>query len=292
MESKIGISTWSLQQLSYTQGKTLEDLVEITADMGVDGIDICEEYMSCHPEPNPLKLLHIRTLAEKYNLQIGAGWFCNEILSGIYASSEERVLEVFKNNIVISSDIGARFMCVPLLLNVPGQSASEAVEVLIHFFEKLLPFAERYKMPIAHETPRQHTPEIALEVRRVLQSDYYTVCPDLEVWRMDREDLPLGAHCEEITASKPESASIELFRDCLPYSPYIHFKLLSLDEQGEETHFPIPDIMKAINGSGKEHYLCIEYEGWIPDIHPERDTVKETIRCVELVRKYQQSRKN
>lgn len=108
---------------------------------------------------------------------------------------------------------------------------------------------------------------------------------------MDTADMPLGPHCENKDAKKPQPASIELFNECLPYSPYIHFKLLSLDEQGEEPHFPIPEIMKGINNSGIEHYLCIEYEGWIPDFHPERDPIEETRKCVDLIRRYQSNDK-
>jgi hypothetical protein len=287
MKSKIGISTWSLQQLSYTQGKTIDDLISIVADMGVDGIDICEEYIPCHPDVNLVELRRIRKLAEKNNLQIGASWFCSEILSGIHASSEERVLEVFKKNIAIASEMGAKFICIPMLLNVPGQTIPEATATFIRFLEKVLPYAEKYDMPIAHEIPRQYTPQIALDINKALQSKYYTICPDLETWRLDTEDLPLGAHCENINAGKPEPEPIESFLACLPYSPYVHFKLLSLDEQGEEPHFPIQAMMEGINNSDLEHYLCIEYEGWIPDIHPDRDPIKETGRCVELIRRYQ-----
>ena len=80
---------------------------------------------------------------------------------------------------------------------------------------------------------------------------------------------------------------MDLFRECMPYSPYIHFKLLSLDENGEEPHFPIPEMMDAINQSAIDHYLCVEYEGWIPDIHPERDSLEETKRCISMIRRYQ-----
>lgn len=286
MKNRIGISTWSLQQLSHTDGVTIDDMISIVADMGVDGIDICEEYIPCHPEPDLVKLRRIRKLVEDNHLQIGASWFCCEILSGIYADSEERVLDIMKKNIVIASEIGAEFICIPMLLNVPGITVEKAADTFIRFFEKLLPFAESYHMPIAHEVAREHTPEIALAVNRTFKSKYYTICPDLETWRLDTPDLPLGPHCENLNADKPKSAPIELFYECLPYSPYIHFKLLSIDEHGEEPHFPIPLIMDGINKSKREHYLCVEYEGWIPDFHPDRNAVEETKKCVELIRRY------
>ena len=58
-------------------------------------------------------------------------------------------------------------------------------------------------------------------------------------------------------------------------------------ENGEEPHFPIPEVMDAINNSSIDHLLCLEYEGWIPDVVPERDSYEETRKCVEMVRRYQ-----
>lgn len=287
MKSKIGISTWCLQQLSHTEGKELSDFIEITAAMGADGIDICEEYLPCHPNANLMELNRIRNQVSEYGLTIGAVWFCADILSGIYAENLKRVLEEFKRNIAITAQMEAKFICLPFLLNVPGLSRQEATGQLTAFFEKALPIAEEYGIPIAHETARQYTPELALTIRKTMQSEYYTICPDLEAWRIDTKDLPLGAHAENLNAVKPEPTSMEVFRECLPYSPYIHFKLLSLDEQGEEPHFPIPDIMDAIARSEKEHYLCIEYEGWIPGFHPERNVREETKKAMELIKRYQ-----
>ena len=173
------------------------------------------------------------------------------------------------------------------LLNLKEMTYEQIKQQFIHYFEQLLPFAEQYNMPIAHECAREKANGLALEMAKYFNSKYYTVCPDLEAWRMDTPDLPLGAHCEDPSAGKPTSEPIELFKECMPYSPYVHFKLLSLDEQGEEPHFPIPEMMNMINNSPIDHYLCVEYEGWIPDIHPERDSRVETKRCIELIRRYQ-----
>ena len=287
MKSTIGVSTWSLQQLTFTKGITLKDMIELTADMGVDGIDICEEYMPCHPQPDLVKMREIRDLVEKKKLRIGASWFNTEIGSAIKAADEAKALEVYRKNIMIAKEMGAEFICIPMLPNLRDVTYEQRKEQFIHYFEQLLPFAEKYDMPIAHECAREKGNGMALEIAKYFNSRYYTICPDLEAWRMDTPDLPLGAHCEDPMAGKPNPEPIELFEECLPYSPYIHFKLLSLDEQGEELHFPIPQMMEMINNSPIDHYLCVEYEGWLPEIHPERDSLTETRRCVELIRRYQ-----
>lgn len=287
MKSKIGVTSWSLQQLSFTKNYTIENLIDCVAEMGVDGIDICEEYIPCHPEPELDKIHTLRERVEKSGLEMGATWFCTEISGAIRASNERHVLEVYKKNILIASELGAKWTCIPMLLNLNGRTYEEAKKEYIHFFEQLLPFAEKYNMPLSHECAREKTNRMALDLARYFGSDYYSICPDLEAWRFDTPDLPLGAHCEDPDAGIPTPEPIELFKECIPYAPYIHFKLLSLNEEGEEPHFPIKDMMDAINKSHIEHYLCIEYEGWIPEIHPERDSETETKRCIEMVKRYQ-----
>lgn len=287
MKSKIGVTSWSLQQLSFTKNYTIENLIDCVAKMGVDGIDICEEYIPCHPEPELDKIHTLRERVEKSGLEMGATWFCTEISGAIRASDERHTLEVYKKNILIASELGAKWTCIPMLLNLNGRTYEEAKEEYIHFFEQLLPFAEKYNMPLSHECAREKTNRMALDLARYFNSDYYSICPDLEAWRFDTPDLPLGAHCEDPSAGIPTPEPIELFQECMPYAPYIHFKLLSLNEEGEEPHFPIKEMMDAINNSPIEHYLCIEYEGWIPEIHPDRDSETETKRCIEMVKRYQ-----
>lgn len=88
----------------------------------------------------------------------------------------ERAVSVFQRNIAITAEMGAKHICIPFLLNIPGQSHEEAVRQLVGFFERVLPYAEEYGIPIAHEAPREHTPELALKIRQTLASDYYTIC--------------------------------------------------------------------------------------------------------------------
>ncbi len=287
MKSKIGVTTWCLQQLSFTKGYTIENLVDCVAKMGVDGIDICEEYIPCHPEPELDKIHELRDLVYKNGLEMGASWFGTEIMSGIKASDEKHVLDVYKKNILIASELGSKWTCIPMLLNLNGTTYEKEKEKFIHFFEQLLPFAEKYNMPLCHECAREKTNGMALDLAKYFNTKFYSVCPDLEAWRFGTPDLPLGAHCEDPSAGIPTPESLQLFCDCMPYAPYIHFKLLSLNEEGDEPHFPIKEMMDAINNSSIEHYLCVEYEGWIPEIHPDRDSETETKRCIELIRKYQ-----
>ena len=75
MKSTIGVSTWSLQQLTYTQGADLKDIIRMAAEIGAEGIDICEEYIPCHPQPDLVKMREIREFVEENNLKTGPCWF-------------------------------------------------------------------------------------------------------------------------------------------------------------------------------------------------------------------------
>lgn len=287
MKSIIGVSTWSLQQLSFTKGASLEDIIDMVAEMGAEGIDICEEYIPCHPLPDPVNIHKIRKKIEEKGLLIGATWFGTEVHEAIKASSMEFTLDAYRKNIHIAREMGSRNVCIPMLADLKHMTREEVIKEYITFFEQLLPYAEEYRMPLTHECAREKCNGIALEIAKYFNSPYYTVCPDLEAWRFGTPDLPLGPHCEDPDGPVPTPEPISLFRELMPYSPYIHFKLLSLDENGEEPHFPIAEMMDCINSSSIDHYLCVEYEGWIPEIHPERDSYLETKRCVEMIQRYQ-----
>jgi hypothetical protein len=286
MNSTIGVSTWSLQPLTYNEGKQLPELIEIMAGMGIDGLDLYDEYLPVYPDTNLHRLNEIKKIANSAGLPITGTWFFNDLLGSYYNTSLDKTVENTKRFLAVTAALDSKYMSVPFLLNVPNISIDDAYDTYLRIFEKLIPVAGDYGVFICAETARQHTPGLALRLHKTLNAEYFTICPDLEAWRFDSEDIPL-VHAESVGGPPSQPEPIELFAECLPYAPYIHFKLLSLDETGEEPHFPIPQIMDLINKSDITHHLCIEYEGWIPDIKPNADVTIETRRCVELIKRYQ-----
>lgn len=286
MKSTIGISTWSLQQLTYKKGIGLSQMLEIMAGMGVDGIDLYDEYLPVFPEVNLHKLYEVKKQTQSAGLPVKGTWFFDDLLGSYYNVGLEKTVENTKRFIAITAFLESKYMALPFLLNVPNLSFEEAHDAYYRILERLLPVAEEYRVNIAAETARQNTPGLALDLHKELKNNFFTICPDLEAWRFDTPDIPL-VHAENVGGEPSKPEPLALFAKCLPYAPYIHFKLLALDENGEEPHFPIPQIMDLINKSGINHHLCIEYEGWIPDINPNVDASIETRRCVELIRRYQ-----
>lgn len=289
MGSKIGVSTWSIQQATYTRGMNVYDLIDEVAAMGVDGFDLYNEYIPCYPALNKAEMDRIVAKCGEVGLKITTTWFMADIVSGCEAVSMDRMLEEFRRNVATTNACGCDLMAYPMLFYTPGYTTEKYFECMLRFFEKALPIAEQYGVRFTHELPRQGTPEMGLRLVKALKSDFYTLCPDLEAWRLETPDIPL-AHQEMGPDEICVPETIEIFKECLPYSPAIHYKLLKLDENGGEPHFPIREIMDAINESPIEHHLCVEYEGWIPDICPERDSIDETRRCVEMIRRYQRNK--
>lgn len=287
MKSQISVSTWSLQQLTYTENATVFDMIDKVKEMGADAIDICEEYIPCHPQPELVKMEEIRERVEKAGLEMGAVWFCTEVQRAAAASDMDTVVEIYKKNIQIAKALGAAFVCIPALFD-RRKDPEENLETYRRFFERILPYAEKHGMPLSHECARKGLNAMILRLVKEFNSKYYSICPDLEAWRFDTPDLPLMPHAEDPEAGIMEPEPIGLFRECVEYAPYIHFKLLKM-ENGEEPHFPIPEIMDAINQSSIDHLLCLEYEGWIPDVVPERNAYAETKKCLDMMRRYQRN---
>lgn len=286
MKITVGIGLWSLQQLSFLQHMGTERILECVKELGADAVDIYEDYIPCNPHVRLHELYSLRKKTEDLGLLVKGCWFCMDIATVIEAAGMQRALYDFKEYLAVCHVLGAEYICIPYLDNIPGKTLDDGKESLVRFFENVLPCAEKYKIKIAHELPRQGTPGAALDILNRLKSRYYTLCPDLEAWRQRTDDLPL-VHAENPDAKTIKPESIEMFRECLPYSPYIHFKMIGFDEQGNEPHFPMDEIMDAIEESKEEHHLCIEYEGWIPDIRPDIDCVEATKKCIDLIRRYE-----
>lgn len=286
MKVTTGIGLWSMQQMSFRDNRNIEEILAAVKALGVDAVDIYEEYIPCHPHVRLHELNELRKMAEQLELPVKGCWFCLDAAASIEAVGMENTIKDFMEYFAITEALGAEFISIPYLDNIPGKNLTDANKMLIPLFEKILPWAERYHVKIAHELPRVGTPEAALEIHKALQSPYYTLCPDLETWRRATPDLPL-VHAENMNARNTVSASVTVFKECLPYSPYIHFKMLGFDDDGNEPHFPMDEIMSAIDESELQHHLCIEYEGWIPDIVPEFDCIGQLRKCVALIERYE-----
>ena len=171
----------------------------------------------------------------------------------------------------------------------PGVDAEEGHKIFLDVFGKLVDVAREYGVRMAMEVGRPagvfQKPEYAIRLVKELGSDFLTIAPDFEAWRFATEDLPL-VHVEAPGDVTPTPTSLEVFRDCMPYSPLIHAKMLGFDANGDEHHMPMRELMEIINASPVPEVIDIEYEGWSPDVRPDLDSIEASAKAVALLRRY------
>ena len=165
---------------------------------------------------------------------------------------------------------------------MPGLTIEQAFKMYQEFCQEAIPICEEKKIKIAINPSRHYNPLLAIDLYKKIDSPYFTIAPDLEAWRLKTDDFPL-IHAERPGQPEAEPLPISLFEECLPFSPVIHFKTMGFDEKGDDFHFPIKEIMTAIKQSNIDHYLVVEYEGWIPELNPHLNPVKQTKMAVDMI---------
>jgi len=292
MKTKISIGVWSLKQLTL-KGKTFDEFLEVVAEISPDKlIDLMEDYVPMHPHTNMYELIQLKKHINSYGLTINSNWGYTDLNAAVYVDGFEQVVNDLKEYIVVAATLGAKFMNTPLDSSLlPGMKYKEAFELYLKIYEELIPVAEEYNVIIGLDTglvepyPGFSSPQTALKLVKDLGSDYLTTTPDFEAWRKPTEDMPM-VFVETSDIKKTEYLSMDVFKECLPYSPFLHAKFLKFDEKGEEPHFPIAEMMSLVKQSTREHTFCIEYEGWVPDINPHLDPVTETKKGIDLLKRY------
>ena len=289
MKTKISVGMWSMKQFSLKGTKTFDEILETVAEINPDkSIGLMEDYVPCHPYTNMVELIQLKKHINSFGLTINSNWFYTDLIGGVYIDGFEKIVNDLKEYIIVVAILGCKFMHIPLGGLLQGMKFQEGYELYLKIYEEIIPVAEEYNVIIGLEVGRSTgfgTPQTALKIVKDLGSDYLTVCPDFEAWRRTGKDI-IDFHIEAPGIETTETVSIDVFRECLPYSPSIHVKLLAFDKNGEEPNFPISEMMSLIKQSSREHTLVIEYEGWIPDINPGLDSVTKTKMGIDLIKRY------
>ena len=289
MKTTISVGMWSLKQYSLKGTKTFDEILETVAEINPDkNIDLMEDYVPCHPHTDMLELIKLKKRIESFGLIINSNWFYTDLIGAVHVESFEKVVNDLKEYIIVVATLGAKFMNTPLDCPLlPGMKYEEGYELVLKIYEEIIPLAEEYNVILGIDggLPGFCSPRTALKLVKDLGSDFLTVTPDFEAWRTPSEDIP-GLFVETSDSEKTEGLPIEVFEECLPYSPLMHAKFLTFDKKGDEPNFPISEMMSLVKKSKREHTFVIEYEGWIPDINPHLDPAKETKKGIDLLKRY------
>lgn len=286
---KITLGTWSTVGETLKGRMDLYQLIDLTADLGFDGIDITEDYLLNSAYTSVHDLNQIRKYSHKRGLPITGTWYYLDLIAGIQTSSFDEIINQVSDLLARNNLLEAPFLCIPLGEASPGMSLSEAHQINMELFTRLIEVAREYGVRIVIETARSSgvitTPEYTLKLVKEINSRYLGVAPDFEAWRHATDDLPL-VHMESPGKLAAGPTSLDVFKECMAYTPYFHAKIIGLDEHGEEPHIPIPEMMKIIKEEPSDQILSVEYEGWIPDLKPDVDAIESLIRIKKLFEKY------
>ncbi|WP_413991999.1 sugar phosphate isomerase/epimerase family protein [Labrys okinawensis] len=270
------------------EGRSLEDLLPVFGSLGIDPIEINEDYSRLPQYGSAPGRRNLRSRILEAGLRVASTWFYIDMLGAVETSSLTDLMDQIDKCFEIASDLGAEVVVMTPADSLPKYMTERGVEKFRHIVEELVCLARSYKLTVGLESARSQgtvcTPQAVTRLVREIGQAELTVVPDFEAWRVATEDLPLS-HVERQETIAPAPAELKLFKECLPLARLVHAKLLRLDQAGEEPHFPIAEMMSAIRSSHRPHVITIEYEGWVPDIDPYLDCVEETRRCVQLIKR-------
>jgi hypothetical protein len=289
MPHSISLNPWSFEGLLLSESMTLGGMVEQAAGLGFDSIDIGDLWMNLSPNPDLARLRELRSMTRGNDLTVSSCWFWIDLLAGLAICGDKRaVAESLRGYFAICEYLGAPFITLQNGNPAPGVSHQQAHDALLDLYQDLEKMAVDHNVVVALEAPRSpapfNSPQGTLRLVREYGSPWLTVTPDFEAWRIPREGMPPLRYPENPGATRFEALAVAEFEACLPLAPFIHAKFLEFDDSGTDPNFPLEDIFRAIRESDRDHVICVEYEGWIPDLHPERDAVSETAKAIELIR--------
>lgn len=289
--SRLGASTWSIEGLLLQGGNSVERQIELIASTGAEIIDLPEYHLGFDPHPNLHRLHTIRDTIKANGLELSGIFFHTDLVAATDFYSAEKVIADLQEYLAVAGFLGAAAIEISNGNLIPSLSEQEARDRLLPIYEAIIPTAEYYGVVVAINAARPLTvsafksPESALGIVKEFDSPFLRVTPDFECWRITREGMPTK-YVEAPNAVRGLATPLEVFADCLPYARRIEAKLYEFDEDGNEPNFPVDELMAMVEDNGAAFDISIEYEGWVPEIHPERDAYEETVKAVQLLQRY------
>ena len=292
MIGQISLNPWWAEGLMLEHGVTVETIIERTAAMGADGIDVQEAHLGLCPHPDPATMWRLRRAAAGAGLEVTSCWFYADVLgvAGLY--SVDVAVDHLERYMVITESFGSRFMVVQNGAPPPGMSLAAGRDTLLRVYERIAPLAPDHGLTVAFEAARVGTPfnspDGATDLVRDFGSEALSVAPDFEAWRLPNERMPT-AYVENPGLTQPEPLGVQALRDCLPWAPFIHVKYLEPQADGSDPNYPIAELLGLIQASDREHTLSVEYEGWLPEVHPDFDADAQASRALTAVKRFREA---
>jgi len=280
----VGVSVYSLNDYLMRGKANLKECIEKIVGLGVDGIELVDWQLPNYPNPGSYDLRGLR----KYVNSLGAKITCYDFHADFinlwhYPKLEDEVKRV-KEEIAIADQLGAKtsrifvYMFGPLPNGITPEKGYLRIKKALNM---CLPTAEEYNIPMGleiHPGFYYHSPKWCLKFVEDIGSEYLKLVPDFSYWAKVTDAVSGMGRFKDVPAS------LDIFKRCVPYSIHIHGKVYSLSEEGEEPQIPCKTLISLLKKGGYDGYISIEYEGYCTN--PDLDSLKETKKCVDLIRKH------
>lgn len=268
----------------------LHSVFEKVCGVGAKSIVLMEEFYEVQPHINLYKANELKKVMGQYDLRADACWYYTDPLRAAYVSSKECVIEQLKEYVCNTAYMGAKYLLLP-----PGEPSPdrtgwrESQDELQALYEKVLPVCEENQVVLCMEAGRNlsplSSPKGSLEIVKRVGSPFLQVAPNGESWRIPTPDLPSG-HCEAPDTGPQEPETIELFRELLPYSPFICGKFFDYDPITDtDPTQPVEAWCEALRESSRQHIITVIYEGFIPEAYPERDPEEKVRQLYQMLKR-------
>lgn len=282
----VSLNPWWAEGLMLRDGMSVEAVLDATAAMGVGWYDVQEAFLGLSPHPDPVALARLRRAATASGVQVLSSWFYADVLGVTALTSVDTVVEHLRRYLVIAAGLESRYLVIQNGEPGPGVDVAQARAALLRVYEGIADDAEELGVTVCMEAARAaspfNSPSGALSLVEEFDSPWITVAPDFEAWRVVSTRLPSG-YVENPGMSAPDPLTVEDFARCLPRAPFVHAKFLEPDDRGEDPNYPARELLELVRQDRAPHDVSVEYEGWLPEVHPDRDPVACAAASVTFV---------
>lgn len=255
---KIGMSIYSYGADIRRHRMSVKDAIAHAASLGVEGIELVDkQHVPNYPWPSIADLQDLRDYIESFGMKVSCySSYVDRAIRSDREATKEEMLKTIRDQIAIASVLGARVIRPTIFRSskLPdGQAGLEAyAEEIAEMIKLSLPYVKKHGLKWGTEVHAPMPPEILYNMIKKVNDKDAGLVPDFSVWAIRQE---LGTHVVG-------KASLQSFRDIMPYAVHVHAKAHAFDERGEEVNTPYKELLTIIKESGYDGYVSAEFEGW------------------------------
>jgi len=272
---KVGVSLYSYGADIMKRRITIKECIDHSASLGVQGIEFVDNrHIPNFPHQRIYDLLELRDYVESFGMKVSCYSTYISESTGIDTSLEGYVKE-FRKQVAETKTLGAKILrpaiFAPRDLKM-DESTNFTVKRIKDMTLHVLPDLKKHDVVWGAEIHAPVPPEIYLELVKEVNNEYFGLVPDFSVWQIKGLAGVAGA------------SSVELYKQCMPYTVHVHAKAHVFDANGEEPNTPFNKLIPIAKESGFNGYITAEFEGWRLGNFSDSRKIVET--HVNLIRRY------